>query len=256
MLARHVRILEEDRALAAPFQYPVGNLRIAAHRAALVARHPGRIAGPATAPRQLVQALAGGSGCHPLTEPRQHIEVLIGEGQHRRLHRVVRDQRQRLSFERMQVVGASIGSQSGMDAFHLDPVARGGHGGNERLAVDHALPLQRRGFRKHRGWIDRIDQVDRAIQCPIRPHANHLGHQLHQATLATIGVAMQARVSGQEALTLYRVMGAADRVQRHAQLAQAGFADAQPAEQGGARVVVMETVGSQADAHRMLRRYG
>ena len=250
MLARHVRILEEDRALAATLQHAVGNLRIAAHRAALVARHPRRIGGPAAAPRQLVEALAGGAGGHALAEAGQHVEMLVGEGQHRRLHRIVGDQRQGLSFERMQVVSTGIGGQSGVDAFDLDPVARGGDSRNERLAMDHALTLERGRLGKHRRRVDRIDQVDRAIEGALRSHADHFGHQLHQAALAAVGIAMQARIAGQEAIALDRVVGTADCMQGHAQLAQARLTGTQPAEQRGTRVMVVQAVGGQADAHR------
>ncbi|MNT05130.1 hypothetical protein D3C72_1397390 [compost metagenome] len=153
----------------------------------------------------------------------------------------------------MQVVGAGIGSQASMDALHLDPVAGGGHGGNERLAVDHALALERGRLGEHRGRIHRIHQVDRTVQRTLGAHAHHFGHQLHQPAFATVRIALQAVVTGKETVALDRIVGTSDRTQRHAQFAQPGFAGAQPAEQCRARVVVMETVGGQADAHRKLR---
>ncbi len=74
-------------------------------------------------------------------------------------------------------------------------------------------PLERSGFRKHRGRIDRVDQVDRTVQGALRSHADHFGHQLHQATFAAVGIAVQAVVPGQEALPRDGVVGAPDRMQ-------------------------------------------
>ena len=68
VLASHVRVLEEDRALAMAFQHAVGDLRITAHRAALVARHPFLALWPAAAPRQFIEALAGSAGADPVAE--------------------------------------------------------------------------------------------------------------------------------------------------------------------------------------------
>ena len=62
-------------------------------------------------------------------------------------------------------------------------------------------------------------------------------------------VAAQGGEIGQEAQPLDGVIGAADRMQLHAQLAQPGVAGAQPAEQGGVLVVVVQPIGGQADAH-------
>ena len=50
--------------------------------------------------------------------------MLGREGEHLRLHGVVRDQRQRLRFERVQAVGAGVRRQARVHALHLDPVAR------------------------------------------------------------------------------------------------------------------------------------
>ena len=146
----------------------------------------------------------------------------------------------------------------GQDTLQMRPVQTAAmHGAQEGLAVDHALALERHGLGEDGGRIYRVGQINGAVnRALVAFHAHHLGHQLHQATLAPVGIAVQSPISSEEALSSDRVMGAADRVQRHAQFAQAGFADTQPAEQGGARVVVVETVGSQADAHRKLRRYG
>ncbi|MNV31919.1 hypothetical protein D3C71_1232410 [compost metagenome] len=250
MLARHVRVFKEDRTLAVTFQHAVGDLRIAAHRAALVALHPVLSLRPATAPGQLVEALAGGAGADPVAEPRQQVEVFVGEGQHRRLHRIVGDQRQGLLREGMQVVGARVGGQPGVYALHFHPIARGGHGGDEGLAVDYALALERGRLGEDRGRVDRVHQVDRPVQGALgRAHADHFGDQFHQAALAAIGVALQRREIGQEAQPLDGIEGAPDRVQFHPQLTQATIAGAQPAEQGGVLVVVVQAVGGQADAH-------
>jgi len=61
--------------------------------------------------------------------------------------------------------------------------------------------------------VDRVDQVDRTVQCPLRPHADHFGHQLHQASLAPVGIPVQAAVAGQESLPFDRIVGAPDRMQ-------------------------------------------
>ena len=55
VLAGDVRIFEENGALAATFQYAVGNLGVAAQRAALEAMDPFLIARPAAAPGHLVE---------------------------------------------------------------------------------------------------------------------------------------------------------------------------------------------------------
>ncbi|KAG1315733.1 hypothetical protein G6F63_016109 [Rhizopus arrhizus] len=110
-----------------------------------------------------------------------------------------------------------------MDTLHLHPVARSGHGRNERLAVDHALSLQCSGFRKHGRRIDRVDQIDRAIERRLPVSAlGHASHQLHQAAFAPVRVPDQAAVALQHAFAHDRIMRAADGVQLHAQLAYRG----------------------------------
>ena len=48
------------------------------------------------------------------------------------------------------IIGAGVGGQACMDTLHLDPVAGAGHRGDEGLAVDDALSLQRDGLGEHR----------------------------------------------------------------------------------------------------------
>ncbi|MNV48251.1 hypothetical protein D3C71_1401480 [compost metagenome] len=246
-----MRVFKEDRPLAAMLQYAVGNLRVAAQRATLEALDPLLLARPATAPRHLVQALAGGAGTNAFGELRQHIEMRGGEIEHLWLACVMCDQRQRLFAEIIEIVGAGIRCEAGMDALHLDPVARGGNGRDEGLAVDHALTLERDGLGEDGRRVDRVDQIDGAIQRALRrAHADHFGHQLHQSAFAAIGVTLQGRVVGQRAGGGDGIEGAAHRMQLHAQLADTALAGTQPAEQRGVGALMVQMVGGQADAHR------
>lgn len=74
--------------------------------------------------------------------------MLRRERQHLRLHRIVRDQRQRLRFQRMEAIRAGVRREAGVDALHLDPVVRRSHRRQEGFAVDHALALERGRLRK------------------------------------------------------------------------------------------------------------
>lgn len=61
--------------------------------------------------------------------------------------------------------------------------------------MDDALTLERDGFREHRGGIDRVDEVDRAIECALwGAHAYDFGHQLHQTAFAAIWIAPKSGV--------------------------------------------------------------
>ncbi len=246
-----MRVLEEDHALAAAVQHQVGDLRIAAQRAAVVAVHPGPVLGPATAPGHFVEPLARGSRAHAPAKARQQLEVARREIQHGGLERIVGDQRQRLLRIVMEALRARIPGKAGMDALHLDPVARRGHGGQEGLAVDHALALERHGLGEDGGRIDRVGQINGAVnRALVAFHAHHLGHQLHQPAFAAIGIAAQAPVGRQHAGGLDGVEGTAHGMQAQLQLADAGLAGAQPAEQCGILGLVVDSVGGQAQAYR------
>src|SRR5690606_22861024 len=137
-----------------------------------------------------------------------------------------------------------------VDALVLDPVARAGHGGDEGLAVDHALALERDRLGEHRRGIDRIDQADRAVQgARVAFHAHDLGDQLHQPAFAAVGIALEPGIAGQHAGADDGVVGTAYRVQLQAQLADALAAGAQQAEQRGALVGVVQAIGGKAQTH-------
>ena len=64
-----------------------------------------------------------------------------------------------------------------------------------------------------------------------------------------VGIALERLVTAQHAGGGDGVVGAAHHVQTQAELADAGFAGAQPAEQRGVLGVVVQAVGGQAQAH-------
>ncbi|CUI34875.1 Uncharacterised protein [Achromobacter xylosoxidans] len=223
MLTRHVRILEEDDALALVLQHQLRNLRIAAQRAAQVAVHPRRVLGPAARPRQFVQAAAGGAGGHAPRELRQHVEVFGRKRHHLVLERIVRDQRQRLASVVEQARCRRIRRQPGVHPLHLHPFDGARQRRDERTAMRDALALERQRLGKDRRRIDRIDQVDRTVErlLPVASFGD-ARHQLHQPALAAIRIADQAGIALQHALAHDRVVGAAHGMQLHAQFADGG----------------------------------
>ena len=116
--------------------------------------------------------------------------------------------------------------------------------------MDHALALQRGGLGEDRRRIDRIDEVDRAVEAALRAfQADDLRHQLHQSAVAPVGIALEPVVAAQHAGGGDRIVRAADRMQCQPQVADAGFAGAQPAEQRRVFGVVVQAVGGQTQAH-------
>ncbi len=208
-----MRVLEKNHPLTLMLEHEFGNLCVAAQRTAEISRHPRLVFGPTARPRKVVEQATRGARGHAPRKLGQHVEVLVGKGHHLVLERIVGNQRQRLPVETKQPRQSGVRRQPRTEALDLNPLYGPGQGGNERPAVRDALPLERQRLWKDRGRVNRIDEIDGAIErgLPI-PAFCHAGHQFHQPAFAAIRVADQSSISLQHALARDGIVRAAYRV--------------------------------------------
>lgn len=99
--------------------------------------------------------------------------------------------------------------------------------------------------------IDRIDQVDCAVEHTIAIQPHDLGHQFHQTTLAAIRIAAQRQITIQVARPMDRIVRTPHRMQPQIQFADTRLTCMQPAEKRGVGMSVMKLVGGKAETHRV-----